>query len=134
MKTGYLVLILACLVSCSPTLPTYDVKFSGNTIQVPTTGFDNSSFNVVHDPNAAFDILLIKKSPLAYEAYYLKCTFDQKALDPTPEQIVCPVCASIYDFDGTVKKAPAETGLAKFQTELNADQTLVTINIEALGL
>ena len=122
-----------CFVSCSATLPTYDVKFSGNTIQVPVSGFDNSTFNILTDQSAPFDILLVKDSPLAFHSLYLRCSFDEKALDTTPAYIVCPVCASVFDFDGTVKKGPAESPLAKFQTELNPDKTLVTINIEVLG-
>lgn len=130
MKKRFFVLLL--LIGCSPTLPTYEVKFSGNNIQVPVNNFDNSTFNVVSDETSPFDILLVKDNPGAFHSLYLKCTNDAKPLDPTPEMIVCPVCASVYDFDGTVKKGPAETPLSLFNTELNPDKTLVTINIESL--
>ena len=128
------VLLAFCLVSCGSTsFPTYDVKFSGNTIQVPVIGFDESTFNIVNDDTAPFDILLVKQSPLAYNAIYLKCTFDAKPLDVATELLVCPVCNSTFDFDGTPKSGQAESSLARFPTELTPDQTLVTINIEALG-
>lgn len=133
MKKFSFVLIVAFAISCSPTLPTYDVKFSGNTIDVPVSGFVNSTFNVVSDQTNPFDILLVKDSPGAYHAVYLECTNDHKNLDPTPSAIVCPVCNSTYGFDGTVKKGPAETNLMRFNTELNPDQTLVRINIESLN-
>ena len=131
MKKGFLVLLL--MAGCSPTLPTYEVKFSGNTIQVPVNNFENSTFNIVSDESAPFDIILVKDNPGAYHSLYLKCTNDEKPLDPTPNEIVCPVCGSVYDFDGVVKSGPSETQLSRFNTELNMDQTLVTINIEALG-
>jgi hypothetical protein len=133
MKKAWLIVLVVCVASCSPTLPTYEVKFSGNTIQVPVNNFENSTFNVVSDNTAPFDILLVKENPGAYHSLYLKCTNDEKQLDPTPAEIVCPVCNSRYDFDGMVTNGPAETQLTRFNTELNMDKTLVTINIEALG-
>jgi hypothetical protein len=126
-------LLFVILTSCSATLPTYETRFSGNTITVPVTNFDNSTFNIVHDDSAPYDIMLVKASPLAYFSVYLKCSFDEKPLDPTPSELVCPVCGSIYNFDGTVKNGPAESPLSKFQTELNPAQTQVTINIESLN-
>jgi len=128
-----IIALITVLGSCSPTLPTYEVKFSGNSIDVPVAGFVNSTFNVVSDKTSPFDILLVKDSPGAYHAVYLECTNDHKPLDPTPSAIVCPVCASSYGFDGTVKNGPAETSLRRFNTELNPDQTLVRINIESLN-
>ncbi|MEI9918079.1 MAG: hypothetical protein WDO14_04675 [Bacteroidota bacterium] len=115
------------------TLPTYETRFAGNTITVPVTNFDNSTFNIVRDDNAPYDIFLVKESPLGYYSLLLKCSYDEKPLDPTPAELVCPVCGSIYNFDGTVKKGPAESPLSKFATELSADATQVTINIEALN-
>src|SRR4051812_29277859 len=132
MKTLATVVLIAVVASCSPTLPTYEIKFSGNSIDVPVSGFVNSTFNVISDDTSPFDILLVKDSPGAYHAVYLQCTNDKKPLDPTPSGIVCPVCASSYGFDGTVKNGPAEDPLTHFNTELNADQTLVRINIESL--
>ena|ERR1041385_2567545 len=126
-------LLLFLLTSCSATLPTYETKFSGNTITVPVSNFDNSTFNIVRDDSAPFDIMLVKESPLAYYSLYLKCSFDEKALDPTPAEIVCPVCGSAYNFDGTVKNGPAESPLSRFQTELSPDQITVRINIESLN-
>ena len=134
MKPISLVAVVFCVISCSPTLPTYDVKITGNSIKVPVSGFDNSNINIVSDEHGPFDILLVKDSPLAFRSLYLKCTFDAKALDTTPEYIVCPVCGSAYDFDGSATKGPAESPLVKFPTELNPDQTIVTINIQSLGL
>ena len=128
-----LILSIFCVVSCSPTLPIYDLKISGNAIQAPVSGFEDSFFNILRDQNAPFDILLVKESQLAYHALYLKCPFDEKALDTTPSQIVCPVCASVFDFDGVVKRGPASGPLSTFPTELNPDATLVRINIESLG-
>lgn len=133
MKKVYWIALVVGMISCSPTLPTYEVKFSGNTIDVPVQGFVNSTYNVVTDPTNPYDILLVKDSPGAYHAVYLQCTYDQKGLDPTPSEIVCPVCASTYHFDGTVNNGPADKSLTQFNTELNPDQTLVKINIEALG-
>jgi hypothetical protein len=127
-----IVFVLILLVSCSPTLPTYEVKFSGNSIQVPVNNFDNSTFNVIHDGSAPFDILLVKDSPGGYHSLYLSCSNDHEALDPSPALIVCPACGSTYGFDGSVKKGPAEVELVKFPTELNPDQTLVRIDIESL--
>jgi len=114
-------------------LPVYRTLFSGNTITVPVSNFDNSSINIVRDDTAPFDILLVKESPLAYHSLHMKCSFDEKPLDTTPNELACPVCSSVYAFDGTVKKGPAESPLSKFPTELSPDQTTVRINIESLG-
>ncbi len=121
------------LVSCSPTLPTYDVLFSGNTIDVPVDNIGTGSYTVVADEKDPFDILLVKDSPGAYHAIYLRCTNDEKPLDPTGSEIVCPVCGSVYNLDGSVKKGPADKELFPFLSELNADQTLVKIDISPLG-
>ena len=126
-------LIFFIFTSCSASFPTYETRFSGNTITVPVANFDNSTFNIVRDDSAPYDIMLVKESPLGYYSILLKCSFDKKPLDPTPAEIVCPVCGSIYSLDGTVKNGPAELPLSKFQTELSADATQVTINIEALN-
>lgn len=126
-------LLLFVLTSCSASLPTYETRFAGNTITVPVSNFDNSSFNIVRDDTAPYDIMLVKESPLGYYSILLKCSYDEKPLDPTPEVLVCPVCGSEYNFDGTVKKGPGESPLRKFPTELSADATVVTINIEALN-
>lgn len=134
MKIIILLAAVMVAVSCSPTLPMYEVKFAGNTIQVPTSNFESSTFNIIHDNTADYDILLIRRSPQAYDAYYLKCAYDGKALDPSTDLIVCPVCGSQYNFEGLATKAPADGPLTKFRTELNADQTLVTIEISSLGL
>jgi hypothetical protein len=126
-------LLLFILTSCSATLPTYETRFAGNTITVPVSNFDRSSFNIVRDDTAPYDIILVKESPLGYYSMLLKCSYDEKPLDPTPAELVCPVCGSIYNFDGTVKKGPAESPLPKFQTELSTDATVVRINIETLN-
>jgi hypothetical protein len=124
---------LLCLASCSATLPTYETRFAGNTITVPVSNFDNSTFNIVRDDTAPYDILLVKESPLGYYSLLVKCSYDEKALDTTPDELVCPVCGSIYNFDGTVRNGPAKSPLSRFQTELNPQQTMVTINIESLN-
>lgn len=125
--------LILCVFGCSATLPTYNVKFSGNTITVPVNNFTDTNINIVNDDTAPYDILLVKESPLGYYSILLKCSFDEKPLDPVADMIICPVCGSIYNVDGTVKNGPAESPLPKFQTELGADQQYVTINIEALN-
>lgn len=136
MRLLFFVVVVASVVSCSPTIPGYQVKFSGNNIQVPVAGFINTNYNIVSDEGPAFDILLVKDSQLAYRAMYLQCPYDRQALEvfPAQAQVICPVCHSVFDFDGAVKKGPAENPLTKFATELSTDQTLVRINIESLTL
>lgn len=134
MRIAVLFILILTLISCAGSLPVYYTRIAGNAIQVPVSGFENSNINIVSDDTVPFSILLIKRSQQAYDGYHLKCSHDQKALDVTPENVVCPVCLSTYDLDGVVRTGPATTGLLKFATELNPDQTLVRINIEALGL
>ena len=136
MRLLFFIVSVASMISCSPTIPGYQVKFSGNNIQVPVAGFINTNYNIVSDEGSAFDILLVKDSQLAYRAMYLQCPYDKKLLDVFSGQalVICPVCHSVFDFDGAVKKGPAANPLMKFATELNTDQTLVRINIESLGL
>lgn len=131
MKKGLMILLV--MVGCAPTLPTYEIRFSGNTIDVPVAGFESSNYNIVADDTNPYNILLIKDSPGAYHALYLKCTYHNEAVEPAVSEIVCPICGSIYNFDGTVKKGPAETDLSRFNTELNPEQTLVKIDISPLG-
>jgi len=139
MKKISLVVLIACLGSCSPTLPIYEVKFSGNNIQVPVGNFENSTYKIVHDPTVeagyakVSNILLVKDSPTAFHSLYLSCSNDNAGLYVTESLVGCPVCGSTYGFDGSVKKGPAAANLVRFQTELNPDQTLVTINIESLN-
>lgn len=133
MKTGYWLLCLLLTGSCAPTLPTYEVLFSGNTIDVPVDNIGYGTYTVVSDETNPYNILLVKDSPGAYHAVYLRCTNDQKRLDPNSSGIVCPVCGSVYNLDGSVKTGPAQDPLSRFNTELSVDQTLVKINIEALG-
>ena len=131
MKKSVLVFLL--MMGCSPTIPTYEVKFSGNTIDVAVDGFGMSEYLVVEDRSYPYDILLVKDSPGAYHTIFMQCSYDKKDLDVATSEVVCPVCYSTYNFDGTVKKGPADTDLGRFNTELNPDKTLVKINIESLS-
>lgn len=133
MKKFLLFSLVFLFHSCSVSLPVYRTLFSGNTITVPVNNFDSSHANILRDDTAPFDILLVKESPLAYYSLYLKCSFDEKPLDPTQAEIVCTVCGSMYNYGGVVKKGPAQSPLSKFPTELNPQQTQVTINIESLS-
>ena len=134
MRILYILVLILSLVSCSATLPVYYTKITGNAINVPLGGFENSNLNIISDENSTFDILLVKRSPLDYDALYLKCSHDSKPLSVTPVNIVCPVCSSTFDFDGAAKKAPATTALTRFPTELSTDKTTVRIDIQSLGL
>jgi hypothetical protein len=124
------------MISCSPTLPAYETEIRGNSVQVPVSGFENSQINLITDEGAAFDIVLIKESQLAYNAFYLQCPYDRKSMDinAPSAQLTCPVCHSVYDYNGAVITGPSTSPLMRFPTELNPDQTLVRIDISVLGL
>ncbi|MEJ0033175.1 MAG: hypothetical protein WDO15_23850 [Bacteroidota bacterium] len=85
-------LLLFVLTSCSATFPTYETRFAGNSITVPVSNFDNSSFNIVRDDAAPYDIILVKESPLAYYSLLLKCSFDEKPLEPNASGALCARC------------------------------------------
>jgi nitrite reductase/ring-hydroxylating ferredoxin subunit len=121
-------------LSCSPSLPTYHVKFSGNTLQVPVVSFEESDILFVRDAKAAYDILLVRVSPLQYDAVYMRCSHGNFALGTSPAGLTCAAHGSVFDYDGTVRSGPADTGLLRFPTELNNDQGIVTINIDALQI
>lgn len=128
------IIFIFLMLSCSATVPVYTTKITGNALQVPVGGFENSSLNIVNDPGVKYSILLIKRSQLAYDAVYMKCSHDDAALDVGTNNLVCNVCGSTYNFDGTNISGPSPKALTKFPTELNPDATLVRIDIEALGL
>jgi hypothetical protein len=133
MRFVRLSLLILFLASCSASLPTYETRFTNNVVAVPVGEFEMSTFIIVSDDNAPYDVLLMKDGPTTFHSLALECSFDRKPLDTTPEELVCPVCSSIFLFDGTVKKGPAETGLLKLPSELNPAETHVRINITALG-
>jgi hypothetical protein len=133
------ILLLGLVLACSTNMPTYMVKFSGNTLQVPVTAFETSDMTIVRDNQAAYDILVVKKSPLAYDAFFLKCSYDDHPLTVTPGGVFCKEDGSMFDTDGAVKKGPAETSLTKFPTKVDdsltdVNQGMITIDIQKLGI
>jgi len=129
-----LLLIGGLVVSCTPSLPVYSLKISGNTIQVPVSAFESSNLALARDGQAAYDILVLKKTALMYDALFLRCPHDEAALKVTPEQIGCPQCGSVYDLEGVVKGGPSTKDLLHFPTEVNNNNGIITINIQALKL
>jgi nitrite reductase/ring-hydroxylating ferredoxin subunit len=125
---------LSQLSSCSPSLPTYHVKFTGNTLTVPIVSFEESDILFVRDDKVAYDILLVKISPLQYEALYMRCSHGDYSVGTSADAITCSAHGSVFDFDGTVRQGPATEPLLSFPTELDNNQGIVTINIEALKI
>ncbi len=133
------VLVVVLVLSCSTRMPAYRVKFAGNTLQVPVLAFESSDMTLVRDDQAAYDILLIKHSPLAYNAYWMKCSYGDHPLTLTPDGMFCKEDGSEFDFEGAVKKGPADTALTEFPTTTSdnpsdINQGMVTINIQSLGI
>jgi hypothetical protein len=126
-------IVLLCLASCSATLPTYETRFTSDAVSVPVAEFERSPFIIASDDTAPFDVLIVKESPTAFHSLGLKCSFDGKPLDVTPDELVCPVCGSMFSFDGAIKKGPAETDLVKLPTELNPNETNVRVNIKPIA-
>jgi hypothetical protein len=126
--------VCAVAVSCSPTLPVYNLKFSGNTLQVPVTTFEDSDITFVHDDQAAYEILLVKHSPMQYDAIYMRCSNGSHALGTSAEGITCREDGSVFDYDGTVRSGPATEPLLTFPTEMDTNTGIVTINIQALKI
>jgi nitrite reductase/ring-hydroxylating ferredoxin subunit len=134
MRILSILVLIVCLASCTATLPTYSTKITGNSIDIGVDGFQNSNINIVTDETSPRRIVLIKRSPLAFDALYLECSYDKQSLGVTSTGIACPVCHSTYDFDGGATRGPATTRLTKFPTELSADQTRIRIDIQSLGI
>lgn len=122
------------LAACSPTLPVYHVKFAGNTIKVPVASFEDSSITFLRDDKAAYDILLVRKSPLQYDALYMRCSHGNYALAKSSDGLSCAAHGAAFDFDGTVRTGPATEPLLRFPTELDNNQGIITINIDALKI
>ncbi|HZY80291.1 MAG TPA: hypothetical protein VFE50_12255 [Cyclobacteriaceae bacterium] len=112
----------------------YSLKISGNTIPFPVSNFESTNLAIARDGQAAYDILVIKKSALMYDALFLRCTHDEAVLKVTPEQIGCPQCRSVYDLEGVVKGGPSTKDLLHFPTEVDNNTGIITINIQSLKL
>lgn len=110
------------------------MKFAGNTLKVPIGSFEESDILFVRDDQAAYDILLVKQSPLQYDAIYMRCSHGNYALGTSSAGLTCPAHGSIFDYDGTVRTGPATDPLLTFPTELDNNQGIVTINIDALKI
>lgn len=134
MMRPYYLFVLVLLAACSPTLPVYNVKFSGNTLTVPVVSFEEEDILFVRDQQAAYDILVVRVSPLQYDALYMRCSDGNHALGTSADGINCPQDGSIYNYDGTVRTGPATEPLLRFPTELDNDQGILTINIQALKI
>ncbi|HMJ71323.1 MAG TPA: Rieske 2Fe-2S domain-containing protein [Cyclobacteriaceae bacterium] len=132
--SGLTTAVLTQLTSCASTLPVYNLKFSGNTLTVPVINFEESDMAIVRDAQAAYDILLVRQSPLQYDAIYMRCTHGSYAVGTTNDGIACPAHGSIFDYDGTVRTGPATEPLLRFPTELDNNNGIVTINIQALKI
>lgn len=120
--------------SCAQSVPVYWLKITGNTIKVPVVSFEDSDITLVRDDKAAYDILLVKRSPLQYDAVYMRCSHGAYALGTSPDGLMCPTHGSLFDYDGTVRTGPATEPLLLFPTELDNNQGLITINIQALKI
>jgi Rieske Fe-S protein len=126
--------IFTQLTSCTSTLPIYNLKFSGNTLQVPVINFEDSDVTIVRDDQAAYDILLVKQSPAQYDAIYMRCSHGDYAVGTTSDGLTCPAHGSVFDYDGTVRKGPATEPLLRFPTEFDNNNGIITINIQALKI
>lgn len=126
--------VFSPLISCSPSLPTYHVKFSGNTLTVPVSGFNESNILFVRDDQAAYDILVVRVHVSQYDALFMRCSHGDYALGTSPDGLTCPAHGGMFNYDGTVLKGPATEPLLRFPIEFNSDQGILTINIEALNI
>jgi len=75
-----------------------------------------------------YDILLVKKSELEYNAIYMKCSHRENFVSATKTGLYCSEHGSTFDLDGNVTKEPALKPLKKFKTVLNNNSITIDLN------
>lgn len=131
---GCVLMFIVGLISCSPTQPLYQLKFAGQTLTVPVTMFDQSNVTIVRDNQARYDILLVKRTPTAFEGLYLKCSYKEHPLVLSGDSINCSAHGCVFNFEGAVRRGPATEPLIKFPADYDGTNGNVRIDISALGL
>lgn len=115
------------LTACS-SLPVYKTKLDQKTVDVPLTSFAESDLVVVRDMQVPYDILLVKKSGVEYNAIYMKCSHRENPVSATKTGLYCSEHGSTFDLDGNVTKEPALEPLKKFTTVLNENSITIDLN------
>ena len=119
-------LLLQALSSCSP-LNIYKTSVAENKISVPVSLFEKTDFQIIKADNFASDIVIRKEKNGNYSALLLRCTHADNPLTSIGNSFVCNLHGSRFDKDGNVTKGPAEQSLKKFNTQLVADQIIISL-------
>ncbi len=115
------------LTSCS-SFPVYKTSLSQKLVDVPLTSFAESNIVIVRDLQKPFDILLVKKSDVDFNAIYMKCSHRENPVSATKSGLYCAEHGSTFDLDGNVTKEPALEPLKKFKTSLKDNVLTIDLN------
>lgn len=125
--TSVLGLLMTQLTACA-SLPVYKTNLTAKLVEVPLSSFVESNLVIVRDMQTPFDILVVKKSDMQYNALYLKCTHRENQVSATKTGLYCPEHGSTFDFDGNVTKEPAPAPLKKFNTTIGERSVTIDMN------
>ena len=124
LGTGFLVSELA---ACGPTSQVLHLPVSGNTVQLPMSGFAKQSMQIVRPDGWVYDIAVRKSSDGQYEALFLQCTHQKNQVIAEGNGFICPLHGSRYNLNGQVKKGPAELPLAKFTVHEDSGNLIIDL-------
>lgn len=119
-------LMINSLSSCSP-LNNYQATIVENTITVPLALFDKSATHIINPVNYRYNIMLKKESEGNFKALLLKCTHAENPVNISGNGFDCYLHGSKFDNQGNVLKGPASSPLKILNTQLVADQIIITL-------
>lgn len=124
LGTGFLI---SELTACGPASQIIRLPISGNTVQLPVTGFEKRTMQIVRPDGWVYDIAVRKLDDGKYEALFLQCTHQRNQVIPESNGFLCPLHGSRYTIDGQVKKGPAELSLRKFPVHEESGNLIIDL-------
>lgn len=117
----------ALLSSCHSALSVFKTTSANNTIQVPLSEFEKSSYKLVRVNNYNFDLAVQKKPDGTFDVLVLECTHAGQPLTKTGNTYYCTLHGSQYSHDGKLLKGPAETDMKRLAWKM--ENNFLTIHL-----
>jgi len=118
---------VSLLSSCGASNVLMTVEKEVKDFKIPLTAFNESSYQIVKHKKLK-NILIRKDKTGVYHALSLKCPHMGGKVKPEGEGLRCTLHGSIFTIDGNVTKGPAKENLSVYETKIQGDYLVISIN------
>ena len=115
------------LSSCK-SIEVFSIAESNKKLEVPLSKFAEINALRVRVSSLPYDILLVKKGPEIFKAYYMKCTHNDASVQFDGKSFQCPLHGSSFDDNGKVLIGPAAADLKSFEVQKTESVLTILLN------